>query len=289
MRSEEVDFSKLQSFSEMEEANSESKPVDEVAEAVTSEPEPIEPEEEVEDGDEPEETEIKGEKVETKKDEAPTPPWGKPNKVPKGVQDRFKELTSEIKELKSKLEAKDKPANEKPAFDLSDPVQLAQFIASETERTLTERDNHKRQMEEYDRLNKTWTSNYEKAQAVLPDYDTVLKQSTAVLPNETIRYMVESDVGPYVTYTIAKDPNLQALINTLPPTARHEKVLEVEKTVRAYLNGAKPAPKTESKEGVQPPAVKPALKAPFSTVKKGESKVQLDPANCDPMDWILNK
>lgn len=283
--SAEIDLDKLKSFSEMA---ADQEPKAEVVVEETEEVEPTdEPAEAIEDteGDESEGSD-KDSKTEPKKTEK-VAPWGKSNKVPKGVQDRFRTMTEKIRTLESKLNSKAVEGKEEQQYDLRDPVQLAQYIAETMDAKATEREEKRRQHAEYEVLNKKWTENFEKAKEQLEDYDEVLAESKAILPNSTLRHIVESDVGPYVSYTIAKDLALQELINGLAPAERHAKVLEVEKTVRSYLNGSKPV--SPAKGGVQTPAAKPALKAPGSTVKKAPGqKVKLDPATADVMDWINN-
>lgn len=283
----DIDLDKLKSFSEMaseaagkEEAKAEPS-VDETPEVEVQDED--EGAEDAAEGDEPEAKQTK----ETSKSTEKPAPWGKANKVPKGIQDRFKHFTDKIRDLESKLNSKAVEGKEEQQYDLRDPVQLAQYIAETMDAKATEREERRRQHAEYEVLNKKWTENFEKAKAELDDYDEVLAESKAVLPNTTLRHIVESDVGPYVSYTIAKDTKLQEVINGLAPAERHAKVLEVEKTVRAYLNGSKQV--SPAKGGVQTPAAKPALKAPGSSIKKVPgSKVNLDPATADVMDWINN-
>lgn len=267
---EDFDIDKLKTYSELQ-AEMESKQpevvVEDEEEEVADEEEEV-PEEEVE-GDAP----VEAAKAVTPKEAHA--PWGKPGKVPKGIQDRFKKLTSKISELESQVANSGKPVvAQQETFDLGNPQELAKYIELQVELRSTAqanaRDQQAKIQKEYDVLNETWTKNFEQAKADLPDYDEVLADSTAVLPRDTLRYIVGSDVGSYVSYTIAKNQDLQTEINSLTPEKRHEKVLEIEKTVRSFLKGRKP-----DASSVKPVSTtKVPLKVPGATVKKTGSQTQ---------------
>jgi hypothetical protein len=286
---EEIDFSKLKSYSELQ-AEQESETPEKVPEEGEGELE--EELEEEEDAGEPVESEAPEEKpAKTKVAEAP---WGKPGKVPKGLQDRFKKLTTEIAGLKAQVAAQGTKTQDKKeeTFDLSNPQELARYIELQVEmRTSAEAEARAEQakiQKDFDALNETWTKNFEQARADLIDYDDVLANSEAVLPKQTLRYIVASDVGAYVSYTIAKNPDLQTEINSMSPEGRHAKVLEVEKTVRAFLKGrAKPAAASPAPQKPGSVPTKPVLKVPGASVKKTAGKsANIDWATAS-MDEVL--
>jgi hypothetical protein len=267
---EEFDFSKLKSYSELQ-AEQES----EVPEVVVEDDEDGLDEEEVVSEEVPDEGETDTAVEKPTKVEVAQAPWGKPGKVPKGIQDRFKKLTSKISELEAQVATHGKPVKqEEETFDLNDPQQLARYIELQVEmRTNAQAEARQKQatiQKDFDELNTVWTKNFEQAKADLPDYDDVMADSTVMLPKQTMRHIVSSDVGSYVSYTIAKNEDLQTEINNMTPENRHAKVLEIEKTVRTFLKGRTKAPVASEKGSVSTKTV--PLKIPGATVKKAGGK-----------------
>lgn len=286
---EEIDFSKLKSYGELK---AEQEALD--PKATT----PVVPE--VEDPEKPEDEEELEEELETDdKEPAPTDdkskepkaPWGQPGKVPKGIQDRFRKFTTKIAELEKLVASKNAPVKtEEETYDLSDPQQLARYIEAQVDARTEAKAEAQRQQaaiqRDFEEMNAVWTKNFEQAKDDLPDYDEVLNESRVILPKQTLQYLVKSDVGPYVSYTVAKNDELQDEINTLAPAERHAKILEVEKTVRQFLSTRTKAPAATPAKGSSVPA-KPQLKVPGSSVKRtGGKPGALDLATADINDLL---
>ena len=99
-------------------------------------------------------------------------------------------------------------------------------------------------------------------------------------------YIAESDIGPYITYTIASDDNLQSKIDGARTIAdKHAIILEVEKNVRGWLNSRNK--KVSNSAGAQPQKTNSNTKPKIpGSVKTGKSTKTLDPATASIEEWL---
>ena len=294
-----MDFDNLKSFAEMQAEQETKETTTPVVETET--PETVD---EVADTEEPEQETEEGEQT----DETPTKqddtPWGKKGKVPKGIADRFRKLTerdrqkdARIRELESavtKFIESSKPQQTREPT-LQDYLEAGKtendFINYLVEQRFTQRtqmDAQRRQQEQaLERtkadINKKWTEAFAKAQNDLPDYDEVISSADVEIPTPIMRYITESDVGPYISYTIASNEELQSKLDSVQdPAAKYAIVQEVEKNIRSWLANRK-----TSTPNVQPKQAgngKP--KVPGSIKNGSRSNKPLDPATASIEEWL---
>lgn len=289
----------LKSYAELK-AEAESK---ETTPAVDTEIEATEPvdgvddntdDEDSNDDDSSESTDNKTKEV--SKDETP---WGKSEVVPKGIQKRFKQLTQKARDSERKFQEMEK------AFKIitasSQQENIEPTFANDAERInyLVEQrfnqekivNEQRRQYEQQvardnEELNSKWNVAYESASKDLPDFDDVIADSEVVLPNSTLRYLALNDVGPYISYTIAKNQDLQDEINTMTPADRHGKVLEVEANVRKWLSARTNVTKSVGSVQLPPKNSNGKPKVPGSLKNSGSRSTKLDPATASIEDWL---
>lgn len=295
-----MDFDNLKSFAEMQAEQETKEPTTPVVETETTETE-----DEVADTEEPEQDTEDGEQTDEPKDtkQADTP-WGKKGKVPKGIADRFRKLTerdrqkdARIRELETAMtkfiEASKPQQTREPT--LQDFLEAGKtendFINYLVEQRFTQRtqmDAQRKQQEQaLERtkadINKKWTEAFARAQNDLPDYDEVIASADVEIPTPIMRYITESDVGPYIAYTIASNEELQSKIDSVQdPAAKYAIVQEVEKNIRSWL-----ASRKTSTPNVQPKQAgngKP--KVPGSIKNGSRSNKPLDPATASIEEWL---
>ena len=295
-----VDFDNLKSFAEMQAEQETQKPET----TQVTEPEVTETAEEVAETEEnTEEGEHAGETTEDTKPKADTP-WGKSGKVPKGIAERFRKLTerdrikdAKIRELETAMtkfiEASKPQQTREPT--LQDFLEAGKtendFINYLVEQRITQRSQIDAQRRDQERalertkeeISKKWNESFAKAQSDLPDYDEVIASADVMLPNQIMRYITENDVGPYISYTIASNEELQSKIDSIQdPAGKHAIVLEVEKNIRSWL-----ASRKTSAPNVQPKTAgngKP--KVPGSIKNGSRSNKPLDPATASIEEWL---
>ena len=295
-----MDFDNLKSFAEMQ-AEQETKetttPVveTETPETVDEVADTEETEQDTEDGEQTDET------PNTKHDDTP---WGKKGKVPKGIADRFRKLTerdrqkdARIRELESavtKFIESSKPQQTREPT-LQDYLEAGKtendFINYLVEQRFTQRtqmDAQRRQQEQAlertkSEISKKWSEAFAKAQNDLPDYDEVISSADVEIPTPIMRYITESEVGPYISYTIASNEELQSKLDSVQdPAAKYAIVQEVEKNIRSWLANRK-----TSTPNVQPKQAgngKP--KVPGSIKNGSRSNKPLDPATASIEEWL---
>lgn len=239
----------------------------------------------------------------TNGDDSNVAPWGKPDEVPKGVRDRFSKLTkrnkayeAKINELESAmkqiLDDKNKAIPKPTKNDFQNEEEYINYlVAQRMQEQMTQQQAQAAQQAQYqrqaDEINSKWDSAMEKASTDLPDYDDVVSGADTQLPIPTMRHLAQSDIGPYIIYTIAKDANLQNEINQMPPVARHQKVLEIEQRVSTWLTARNSAPVSDAQPNetiTNKTSATPKKGSPSPL--KGKNNVTLDPSTADVMEWI---
>lgn len=295
-----MDFENLKSFAEMQAEQETKETTTPVVETET--PETVD---EVADTEEPEQETEEGEQTDEPKDtKQGDTPWGKKGKVPKGIAERFRKLTerdrqkdARIRELESAVtkfieSSKPQQTREPTLQDFLEAGKTENdFINYLVEQRFTQRtqmDAQRRQQEQaLERtkadINKKWTEAFAKAQNDLPDYDEVIASADVEIPTPIMRYITESDVGPYISYTIASNEELQSKLDSVQdPAAKYAIVQEVEKNIRSWL-----ASRKTSAPNVQPKQAgngKP--KVPGSIKNGSRSNKPLDPATASIEEWL---
>ena len=260
----------------------------------------------VDDADENEEVDDKSTK--SGEGDGDNTPWRKPGKVPKGVLERFRKLNerdrqkeARINELENAIKkfiessGGNKPSREPTLQDFLEAGKSEQefidYLVNQRIEQRSHADMQRKQQEEVlrkrqEEINNKWSTAYKNALNDLPDYDEVISNVDVQIPTTSTAYIAESDIGPYITYTIASNDDLQSKIDGARTIAdKHAIILEVEKQVRNWISGR--TKKVSNSAGAQPQKTisntKP--KVPGS-VKTGKSTKTLDPATASIEEWL---
>jgi len=300
-----MDFDNLKSSAEMAELATTS--VKETT-AVTTEPEVL-PEVIKEDGETA--TEVtpdgnegvtgEGETEPKAEDDKPeVKPWGTPNHTPKGVLEKFSKLSSKLRQSESQIKQLTETVERLTKVNGGNADKLPtkqDFInAGKTEedfidymisvRTQEQLYAYEQQHQREQELSTRWETSMQAAKADLPDYEDVVADVDLPLPIATMQYLANSEVGPYIAYTIAKRDEIRQNIANMPLANRHQAVLQVEQMVKEWLK----APKAPIQQPVtapvqqQTPKVVSKPRAPQS-LKGGVAK-KLDPATASLEEWL---
>ena len=300
-------FENLKSFAEMQEEETNKNPVvEDVVESTDDVNEEV-----ADEADEVESEDVESDEVDDKptdKKQNDDTPWKKSGIVPKGILKRFQKYTERdrqkdqrIADLENAMKKFIDASNEgKPQRDptLQDFLEAGKNESDYINYMVEQRIQHnmhmeaqRRQQEDVlkrtqDELNRKWNESYNRAKTDLPDYDVVISNVDVQIPTTSMRYIAESDIGPYITYTIASNEDLQDKIDNAATIAdKHNIILEVEKNVRNWLSNRN---KKVSTAGSQPQnkVSNSKPKIPGSSKGNKPSNRQLDPATASIEEWL---
>ncbi len=295
-------FENLKSDAELKEAaevKPESTPkVEEVKTEVAAEEQKSEPTPKVE--EEKVEEEISAEQ------QASDTPWGKPSYVPKMLRERLKKLTERDREKEAKIRdletAMGKFIEATGANKVVEPTLKDFLAAGKTEndfinflvdQKVAERTKVETQrLSQQEALQRTekeakdlWDSAIAKVKDDLPDYDDVVSNADNILiPTSSLNYIKKSDIGPYVSYTIATSEDIQKRLDSMKtPAEKHAVIVEVEKNLRAFLKDRKPLETAPVQPQTNSANTKPKVPKQLSN---GRLAKALDPATASIEDWL---
>lgn len=300
-------FENLKSFAEMQEEETNKNPVvDEVVESTDDVNEEVADETDEVESEDVESDEVDDKPTEQKQGE--DTPWKKSGKVPKGILKRFQKYNERdrqkdqrIADLENAMQKFINASNEgKPQRDptLQDFLEAGKSESDYINYMVEQRIQHnmhmeaqRRQQEDVlkrtqDDLNRKWNESYNRAKNDLPDYDIVMSNVDIQIPTTSMRYIAENDIGPYITYTIASNEDLQDKIDNAGTIAdKHNIILEVEKNIRNWLSNRN---KKVSTAGSQPQnkVSNSKPKIPGSSKGNKPSNRQLDPATASIEEWL---
>lgn len=230
--------------------------------------EPVESEETPEVEETPEET------PEPEVKEEPEAEKRKPGRPKRGLEERMRELTSEVKSARAaaeearaeaarerkareELEAKNQPPakdpNAKPdPNDFKDAFEYADALAQwSAEQALAKRDREAAENAEKERRQSVvnrWNENLAEARREFEDFDEVLASADAQVSDAIRDAIIESDVGPRILHYLASNPEVVEKINglsernALKEIGKLEARLEKSKEDKAVKPEVKPRP-----------------------------------------------
>lgn len=297
------EFENLKSFAEMQEE--ETQLVESTEVEVNSE--------DVESGEDTEEVESTDadeseEESEEKSDKSDDTPWKKSGKVPKGILKRFQKYNERDRQkdkriadlenaMKKFIDASggNKEQREPTLQDfLEAGKNESDYINYMVEQRIQQQlhmDAQRRQQEETLRrtsedINRKWNESIARSKNDLPNYDAVISNADVQIPTTSMRYIADSDIGPYITYTIASNEDLQDKIDSAVTHAdKHNIILEVENNIRTWLSNRDKKVSTVGKQPQQNNSNgKP--KIPGSLKGNKPSTKQLDPATASIEEWL---
>lgn len=117
----------------------------------------------------------------------------------------------------------------------------------------------------------SWQQRAAAAKAELPDFDSVLANSTAPMSQAMAEVIKESDLGPKVAYHLAQNPDVAARLSGLSPTQAAREIGRIE----ASLSAPKPVPEKRTTSAPTPP----------TPIGSGRSTVG-DPAKMSQADYL---
>ena len=178
-----------------------------------------------------EETEAKQAETEQKAQEEEHAKKGK-----KPISERFSDLAAQRRAAEERAEAAEKalaeerakaapPRRADPVFgpepdpkDYTDAFQYGKDMAEwAANKALTEHDR-----------SESWRSRVAQTKTVAPDYEEVLASSEAAVSDAVRDAILDSDVGPRLLYKLAKEPELVAKLNAMPPARQIREIGRLE-------------------------------------------------------------
>lgn len=208
------------------------------------------------------------------------------DELPKGVAKRFAKMTKEKYQLQSELDSlrqqvkalskKPEPQYTREDFGTDEEAyldyKLEQKLKTQQAEQQAEYLKQQRMQQEQQASIQAWQQKISTFAEELPNYQEVVGNTEAEFTNEDIQFIMESDIGPKIAYTISRDENLVNQFNSLPSQRARERFLT----------------KLELKLEMQPaPAKKPVSKAPAPTPKAtGGNGGKIDPSKLSVEDYI---
>lgn len=191
--------------------------------------------------------------VKAEKEEEPEKPRRK-----KGLEDRFQELTGERDEQISRADKAEQRAKELEAEvqRLKNPPQAE---PQEPQRGDFQSDDDfieaKSEYKAYQKIQqKAWDQTFQKAAIDIPDFNEVIGNAKAGVTDEVVKAIKESQLGPYLIYELANNPELTDKINRLSSSHMLKELGKLEAKVEAKL--AKAAEPQKAVEQLEQPKVK---------------------------------
>ena len=305
------EFDSLKSEAELEEtvpAEPEEKPEDQPKPEEKPEGEGEEPKPEEKPEEKPKQEEgAKPEEKPAEEDETKDPEYGKPGYVPKGIRERFSKMSDknkaledenaklrkdfdELKKVVDGMKPKPKTYSKQDFLDAGKTEE--DYIDYLVEQKLTERQQAAKASydPEYEADCSKFREGQQRARSLFKDYDSVIQEANLPVDRDTERFLVKSDIGPLVTYTVSKNPNLRvAYLAQTDPSAR----LNLLKAVEAQMHVAgktsqqqppTPAPQQTAAPAPAPAPAKPEFRAPQE--HRGGVGKSLDPSTCSAEEWF---
>lgn len=190
-----------------------------------------------------------------------------------GFSKRLKKFESKLAEKDREIEfyrrlVAEKETTPEPAkpLKLEDYGNIEDYVAATAAQVraqvLQEVQSTSKQVTKQAQIEATYLARIEAAKATITDWDDVFENldSDTVVQPETIQFVLESEVGPQISYYLAKNPEFNERLNKLSPLKRAAELGKLEDRLTTK---------------VQPKAV---TKAPpkVSSVKGTATQVQLD-------------
>ena len=237
---------------------------------------------------EPAETEQPaGEEVEAPKEDPKEEPEGdeeagdddaEPEPVAKkkgGFQRKLERKDQEIAQLRAMLEAKSTGATgaeREPQPTIEGKPTLDQFdgdLEKFTEALVDWRESNRQAEAKAKQQAQTWETRTAQAAKEIPDYDDYAEVTIPLTP-QMREFIVDSEIGPKLGYTLAKDIKEAQRIFGLPPLQQVKALAKLE----IELTGPTTPPvKQVTKASAAPPPIKPLSGATSSQVVKDPSKM----------------
>lgn len=189
------------------------------------------------------------EKVEEEEEEEHKP-WKSKNKgdVPVGVQKRFRELTTKVRDMEELLRRQEEQLKstmpKEREFTRADFPDDESYLDYKVEQQLAEKLNkyQEAQKSDYAKALETETvvtrikENEVKALTDIPDYYDIIQNADPDIriPTKTIEELNKSPMAPYVKYRIASDPELTEQLKHATPDQKHLIIAEIHDGILEY-------------------------------------------------------
>lgn len=166
------------------------------------------------------------------------------------------ELEARLRDLEVKsapvpapdVDAKPRPDQFADAFEYAE--KLAEWTTNQALKNREKQEAERKAAEAREATVKEWQKRLQSAKAELPDFDDMVTSSDVAV-NDLIRdAIVESDVGPYILYHLAENPEIATKLNGMSPTAALREIGRME--TRFEKKAAAPAPRPKASEPINP-------------------------------------
>lgn len=127
-----------------------------------------------------------------------------------------------------------------------------------------------KQQERATELVSAFAKRQDEFKAATPDYEDVVGSTELIVPNIAMQYLVESELGPQLSYYLAKNPDEAARLRTLSPSRC---LAELGKMETKLEKPATPTPKVDAGK----PAEVSKAPAPITPLAGKEASVTKDP------------
>lgn len=189
----------------------------------------------------------------------------KPSK--RGLEKRFRDLTSQVRELKAALAAKAEPGVASPKVDhakaesgepqTGDFDTYEDYVRALAKFTVREERAAQTRAEQQKTVVDVWTERESAVRAKHADYDDVVASvDDIVFPQAMGEALMDSEKGPEIAYYLASNREEAERIATLNPVAAIRAIGAIE----AKLSTPPPAPKPKPKVSSAPEPITPVSK-----------------------------
>lgn len=189
--------------------------------------------------------------------------------LPKGLKKRFRDLTTEIRELRAQLANKPAageepgiatlPKTETKADQAGKPVAAnfttyEEYVEALTDWKLEQRDALRKQADAQDSQRATVQAQVTAARARHDDYDQVVNDQVSITP-AMAEVMVSSENGAEIAYFLGSHPDEAARISKLSPAAAGLALGKIEASLNLESSAAQPKPKVAQTKAPAPPKI----------------------------------
>jgi hypothetical protein len=135
--------------------------------------------------------------------------------------------------------------------------------------------NAERQQEQANQVIGQFVERQDEFKKATPDYDEIVGAANIETPPAVMQYLVESEVGPKLTYHLAKHPEEVARLRKLSPSRQLAELGKLEATLEKK---AEPPPPNKGDEGKPTAREVSKAPAPIAPLEAKSTPVQKDPS-----------
>jgi len=143
-----------------------------------------------------------------------------------------------------------KPVPTEPTIDQFDNYD--DFVVAKAAYKIREENKQSDQQRIVQEVENKWTERLTEAREKIPDFQEVLRTTTAPVSDAMIVVMKDSDLGPQIAYYLAKNPQEANRISKLSPVSMAREMGKIEVKITAQSDAPKPNKITQAPEPINP-------------------------------------